>query len=421
MLYNEERPASFSELLGQDANKEVFLNQIKNGTFSHAYLFYGHHGCGKTTVARLLAKAAVCENLSEDGPCNECSGCKSIDSNSVDFIEIDAASNTGVDAIREKIIEAVKYKPVQDKKKRIIIDEVHMLSTSAFNALLKTLEEPPKDVIFFLCTTELEKVPKTIVSRCQKFEFRAIGKEDIVKGLKRACENHNINIEEPVLEMIAECSNGAMRDALSILDQFKDEEKVTSEQVAEVLGKGKKMIVSQIVDAIENGTLREVNDKVDEYLSSSSTTSLVDSLVEELLNRALKGTRKLFSLMEQLSLIRKEVTPIRLKALLISHINVKNEVEALKERVRKLETLVYDGVVLETKEDTLVEKTSEEISMEEIPEEVSTNEEVDNIPTEEVNNEELTDEPMGDEVGEKNEFVTVEKNFDGFFATPFDW
>lgn len=420
MLYNEERPASFSELLGQDANREVFLNQIKHGTFSHAYLFYGHHGCGKTTVARLLAKAAVCENLSEEGPCNECAGCRSVDNNSVDFIEIDAASNTGVDAIREKIIEAVKYKPVQEKKKRIIIDEVHMLSTSAFNALLKTLEEPPKDVIFFLCTTELEKVPSTIISRCQKFEFQALNKEEIIKGLKKACENHNINAEMKALEIIAECSNGAMRDALSILDQFKDNERVTSEKVAEVLGKGKKEIVSQIVNAIEQGSLEQVNNKVDEYLSSSSTTSLVDSLVEELLNRALKGTRKLFSLMEKLSLTRKEVTPIRLKALLISHTNVDSEVDALKERVRKLEAFVYDGVVPEMEKTNLVEKKS----IEEIPEEVFVEEKVDNISTEEINSKGLDDKPMEvvvDKPEENKESIAQGKNSNVFFSTPFDW
>lgn len=342
MLYNDERPKNFDELLGQDMNKKIFKRQVETGQYSHAYLFYGHHGSGKTSSARLLARASVCQHPTENGPCGVCESCKNME-NSVDYIEIDAASNTGVDAIRDKVIETVRYQPVQLSKKIIIIDEVHMLSASAFNALLKTIEEPPKNVILFLCTTEVYKVPKTIVSRCQKFVFEAVSQDEIVNGLKKAKTHHSIDIEDEALEIIAKAANGAMRDALSILDQFKNAKNVTKQQVAEIVGFGNDDIAKRIIEMIEKGEKQEICTLVDKFLGSSNISILINSLTEEILTKVIvSDDNKYLDLMEKLSIMKSDVTPLRLKTLLISKTSENRQMEDLKNRIAKLEKLVYE-------------------------------------------------------------------------------
>ncbi len=213
------RPQKFSEVIGQEVITETLKNAVKEGRLSHAYIFAGPRGVGKTTTARIVAKAVNCEALKEGEPCNECSQCLEISKGShPDVIEIDAASNRGIDQIRE-LREAVHYLPAKGKKKVYIIDEFHMLTKEAFNALLKTLEEPPEHVLFILATTEIDKIPPTILSRCQKFVFKRVPSELIVRALKEICLKEGFEFEEEALKLIALSSEGCMRDAESLLEQ----------------------------------------------------------------------------------------------------------------------------------------------------------------------------------------------------------
>lgn len=222
-LYRKHRPRNFKETVNQNHVKITLQNQIITNSVSHAYLFCGPRGVGKTTFARLLAKAVNCENRSQADfePCNECGICQEINKNAnLDIIEIDAASHTGVDNVRENIISFARVSPSKCKYKIFIIDEVHMLSISAFNALLKILEEPPANVIFILCTTEAHKIPATIISRCQRFDFKKISVSDIVKKLEFIAKKEELKIDKKILESIARYSEGHMRDAESILGQI---------------------------------------------------------------------------------------------------------------------------------------------------------------------------------------------------------
>ena len=218
-LYRTERPEVFSEVIGQDHIVRVLKHQIATGTVSHAYLFCGTRGTGKTTTARILAKAVNCLSDGDTIPCGECENCRAIQAgNFMDVIEIDAASNNGVDNIRE-LRESVKYPPAAGKKKVYIIDEVHMLSPGAFNALLKTLEEPPEGVMFILATTDPQKLPQTILSRCMRFDFKRVPESVLINHMKRICENRGIEITESALRLLAANADGSVRDGLSILDQ----------------------------------------------------------------------------------------------------------------------------------------------------------------------------------------------------------
>ena len=219
-LYRKYRPSTLNDVIGQDVVIQILKNALLNNKVCHAYMFSGPRGIGKTSIAKLLAKAVNCTNLEDGDACGKCENCVSINEGSCpDIIEIDAASNNGVDEIRE-IKNKVNLVPNQLKYKVYIIDEVHMLSIGAFNALLKTLEEPPEHVIFILATTDLHKVPTTIISRCQCFEFHRISNVNIVSRLKYICEAENIRIEDNVLEMIANLSDGGLRDAVGMLDKL---------------------------------------------------------------------------------------------------------------------------------------------------------------------------------------------------------
>ncbi|NCE98775.1 DNA polymerase III subunit gamma/tau [Emergencia sp. 1XD21-10] len=217
-LYRAQRPEVFSEVIGQDHIVRILKNQIQTGTVSHAYLFCGTRGTGKTTTARILAKAVNCLT-EEEKPCGHCANCMAIkDGTFMDVIEIDAASNNGVDNIRE-LRESVKYPPAVGRKKVYIIDEVHMLSTGAFNALLKTLEEPPENVIFILATTDPQKLPQTILSRCMRLDFKRVPEKVLIDHMGRICAEKGIEITERALRLLAANADGSVRDGLSILDQ----------------------------------------------------------------------------------------------------------------------------------------------------------------------------------------------------------
>ena len=237
-LYRVYRPQKFEDVVGQEHITKTLRNQIENNNIGHAYLFSGTRGTGKTSTAKIFARAVNCLESIEQEPCNECEVCKDIlHDNIMDVVEIDAASNNSVDDIRE-LRENVKYSPTKAKYKVYIIDEVHMLSQGAFNALLKTLEEPPSYVIFILATTEPHKIPATILSRCQRFDFKRVTVKDITSRMKKICVEENIEVEEKALNLIARNSQGALRDALSILDQcisFGDN-KIEYKDVVELLG-----------------------------------------------------------------------------------------------------------------------------------------------------------------------------------------
>ncbi len=238
-LYRKYRPKTFEEVIGQEHITTTLKNQILSGRVGHAYLFCGIRGTGKTSIAKIFAKAVNCTENTDGNPCLDCDVCADIASNvNINVIEIDAASNNGVDNVRE-IREEVKYMPTKGKYKVYIIDEVHMLSMSAFNALLKTLEEPPAHVIFILATTEVQKIPATILSRCQRFDLKRIPVKTIANQLDEIMKKEGIDVEEKALSYIAATGDGSMRDSLSLLDQivaFSQDEKITLKMVLEVLG-----------------------------------------------------------------------------------------------------------------------------------------------------------------------------------------
>ena len=252
-MYRKFRPQNFDDVRGQEHIVTTLKNQIKANRIGHAYLFCGTRGTGKTTVAKILAKAVNCENPKDGSPCGECAVCQAIaQGRSLNVIEIDAASNNGVDNIRQ-IREEVEYSPTEGKYKVYIIDEVHMLSIGAFNALLKTLEEPPAYVIFILATTEANKIPITILSRCQRYDFHRISVETIAERLRELCEQEQIETEEKALTYIAKAGDGSMRDAISLLDRcvaFHLGEKLTYDGTLEVLGALDTEVFGRVLRAI---------------------------------------------------------------------------------------------------------------------------------------------------------------------------
>ena len=282
-LYRTYRPANFDEIAGQEHITKTFRNALMNNKIAHAYLFSGPRGTGKTSIAKIIAKAVNCEKAPAENPCNECDICRGIDKNTInDVIEIDAASNNGVDEIRE-IRDKVKYLPGVGKYKVYIIDEVHMLSTGAFNALLKTLEEPPKHVIFILATTEPHKIPATIHSRCQRFDFRGISVPDMVKTLNIIIKKENIGIEKEAIKVIAESAEGGMRDAISLLDQVVSytDENVTVQDVHTIRGTVSSEKLLNIANAIyDNNSVEAIKQLDDLILLGKEAPRLVEDLIK---------------------------------------------------------------------------------------------------------------------------------------------
>ena len=281
-LYRKWRPRTFSDVIGQDVITATLRNQIIADTSGHAYLFCGTRGTGKTTCAKILAKAINCENTINGDPCNECEICTGVNDGSLtDVVEIDAASNNGVENIRD-IREETTYTPITARKRIYIIDEVHMLSTGAFNALLKTLEEPPAHVVFILATTELHKVPATILSRCQRYNFKRVETEEIASLVMEISKKENIEIEEKAAYMLSALADGAVRDALSLLEQCRSlNELITSEKLRTLVGLMGSGHLYKLMDCVKS---RDIDAALTLLKEIYSDTKDVTNLITDILS-----------------------------------------------------------------------------------------------------------------------------------------
>ncbi len=324
-LYRKYRPKTFDEVAGQEVVVKTLKNSVINNKINHAYLFAGPRGCGKTTIAKIFAKLVNCENSSNGIPCNKCVCCTQSNEQNMDVIEMDAASNNGVDEIRE-INNKVKLAPTLGKYKIYIIDEVHMLTIGAFNALLKTLEEPPAHVIFILATTDPHKVPITILSRCQRFDLKKISDEQIYNRLKYICDNENIKIEEDAIFEIARLGDGSLRDAISILDQVVayTNETITLNDIHEVNGTISQENVFELINCAVNNNLTGVINKINEYSNrGKSIVKITEEIILFLRNSILFKTTSDF--VEDKKNIYREITKKVSTKKMLEYISIMNE------------------------------------------------------------------------------------------------
>ncbi len=288
VLYRKYRPQDFNSVVGQEFTTRLLKNAIIDGKISHSYIFTGPRGTGKTSSARIFAKAINCLNPKDGNPCNECEMCKNL-SNNPDIVEIDAASNNGVDEMRE-LINNIRLAPTNSKYKVYIIDEFHMLSTSAFNALLLTLEEPPSNVVFILATTDIQNVPITILSRCQRFDFKLISYDVLMERLKYICQEEKIDITNEAISEIAYLSSGGLRDALSLLDQISSMDgKITDEMVSEMFGSVSLNNIKYIIEIMEQNDAKELIKILEKFKSDGInynvlSTKLINQLKQSLID-----------------------------------------------------------------------------------------------------------------------------------------
>jgi len=282
-LYRKWRPKTFDDVIGQEQVTKTLKNEVSTGKISHAYLFTGSRGTGKTSCAKILAKSINCQNPKNGNPCGECEICKSIDSeNMLDISEIDAASNNGVENIRN-MREELAFAPTKCKYRVYIVDEVHMLSVGAFNAFLKILEEPPSHVVFILATTEINKIPATIISRCQRFDFKRIGTDDMLKRIAYICKEENITIDNDAAQLIAKAADGAVRDALSILDQCANscKNKIDAASVKNILGISGTEYIKETVKNIFNHNYKFCFDLISKmYMESKNMLRFCEEITE---------------------------------------------------------------------------------------------------------------------------------------------
>ena len=389
-LYRKFRPDSFTDVKGQDHIVTTLKNQLKANRIGHAYLFTGTRGTGKTTVAKIFAKMVNCENPTEDGPCGECRICKAIAAGaSMNVIEIDAASNNGVDNIRE-IVEEVSYSPAEGKYKVYIIDEVHMLSIGAFNALLKTLEEPPSYVIFILATTEVHKLPITILSRCQRYDFKRISIDTITGRMRDLIQTEGVQVEEKALRYIAKTADGSMRDALSLLDQciaFHLGKELTYDKVLDVLGAVDTEVFSRLLrHVLERNVLgcielleeivmqgRELTQFVTDFTwylrnlllvqSSDNLEDVIDMSTDNLkrlkeeaemveMDQIIRYIRIFSELSGQIRYASQKRILVEIALIKLCKPNMETDQEALLDRIRQVEDKVENGVVMTVAEGT---------------------------------------------------------------------
>ena len=401
-LYRKFRPSGFEDVKGQDHISKTLQNQIKADRIGHAYLFCGTRGTGKTSVAKIFAKAVNCEHPVDGSPCGECASCKAIsEGRSMNVIEIDAASNNGVDNIRE-IREEVAYRPTEGRFKVYIIDEVHMLSIGAFNALLKTLEEPPEYVIFILATTEAHKIPITILSRCQRYDFKRITIDTISARLTELMEKEQIEVEEKAIRYIAKAADGSMRDALSLLDQciaFYIGQKLTYDHVLEVLGAVDTDVFSRLLREIIAQDIVKVMKTLEElvmqgrelsqlatdftwYLrnlllvkSSDNMEDVLDVSTENLAqlkeeammieNETLIRYIRIFSeLSNQLKYATQKRVLLEVALIKLCRPAMEVNQDSLLERIRAVEAQLEKGVPMQAQEVVYVERAAEEVKPE---------------------------------------------------------
>lgn len=391
-LYRRFRPMTFGEIVGQNHITTTLRNQVIADRVGHAYLFTGCRGCGKTSSAKVLARAINCLNPRNGEPCNECDICKSaLDGSLTDIVEMDAASNNSVDDIRA-IRDEVNFLPTVAKYRVYIIDEVHMLSTGAFNALLKTLEEPPKHVKFILATTEPQKLPATILSRCQRFDFKKISDKDISTNLEKICEECNIEYTQGAINLIAELSEGAMRDALSILERCAQdgENKINEEKIKELVGIPKieyiYRIVQKIIENDSEGVLSVTKEVIDEgkdlnnllwemikyirdillYMSTKEISNIYGeqdiSKIKDICDKT--NNERLLNIIYSLSELENSIKWSSQKNIVFQVGILKlcsNSTMSLEERVKKLEKSIENGVKVSTKSTPNVDNVKQNV------------------------------------------------------------
>ncbi len=370
VLYRKYRPDSFDTVVGQDYTVKMLKNAIETGKNSHAYIFTGPRGTGKTSSAKIFAKALNCEHPVDGNPCGKCESCKNFNENP-DIIEIDAASNNGVDEIRE-LINNVKLVPSISKYKVYIIDEVHMLTASAFNALLLTLEEPPSHVVFILATTDIQNVPITILSRCQRFDFKPVNIDAMVDRLKFVCKKEKIKIEDEAINEIALISAGGMRDALGMLDQLSsDDSKITLDRVSSYFGSVSVKRVDELLDALGNNDAKLLLDIISDISKSGNNYAVfVKKLIEELRKYAIDiklGNRDyglyfediyslIFDLNECLGNININVDPYSLiEIVLLKYISV-NKKNTIKYSLGNNESTIDNSLSIEEEKPVIIEE-----------------------------------------------------------------
>ncbi len=427
-LYRQYRPKNFDELLGQDHISTILRNQIKKDNIGHAYLFSGTRGTGKTSAAKIFSRAVNCINPKDGNPCNECDVCKGILNESLmDVIEMDAASNRKIEDIRD-LKEKVVYAPSKARFKVYIIDEVHMLTNEAFNALLKTLEEPPKHLIFILATTEPQRLPQTILSRCQRFDFKRLSSKDMVGGMEAIVEKVGIDVENRVLSLIAKNSDGAMRDALSLLDQciaFNDE-KISYDDAIKILGIANIDFIFNLVDAIKSEDVEKSLQMLDYIISEGKDIpQFLKDLIHHYRNLMITKTSKEPGLLVdwgEIDLYKKQLEKmpldyiiraldilteaentmkwslqprIILEMAIIKMINILRE-GSLEDRIKRLEEgslpiqSIQEAIKPKVKDTPKKEETKEELVIKDKVEEVGkTKEDVKEIKSEELNLETL--------------------------------
>ena len=364
-LYRKYRSDTFSDMVGQENVIKILKNQVKTGKISHAYLFSGTRGTGKTSAAKIFARAINCLNPRDGEPCNECEVCRNIiEGNTTDVVEMDAASNNSVENIRQ-IRQEVVYATVDVKYRVYIIDEVHMLTTSAFNALLKTLEEPPENVVFILATTEQHKIPVTILSRCLKFEFNRLSEEDLIKRIKYVLQHENIEYEEEACKYIAKLADGAARDALSILERCISESQdiLKYQDVLKIVGAVDKEVVLDIVtDILDYNPIKAVENVDKIIMKGRDLRQLCSQLAEEflriLLNNKESNKERVVGIIDRLSKLDNDLrltsTPgILLKSSIVELCNLKEDSNIsnvdLTTVFKKIDTLEKEIIELKEK------------------------------------------------------------------------
>lgn len=348
-LYRKYRPTTFEDVIDQNHITQTLINQIKNDKVGHAYLFCGSRGTGKTSTAKIFAKAINCTDSRDGSPCHKCTVCQSMTENNMDILEIDAASNNGVDEVRD-LREKIKYPPVVGKYKVYIIDEVHMLSTSAFNALLKTLEEPPSHAVFILATTEVHKLPATILSRCMRFDFKLVSTDAIAKLLEKIFKQDSIKYDPKAVSVIARAGEGSVRDALSIADMvvsFSDSN-ITLDSVMEVVGSIDREKLSSIVQSMLAGDTGNVLLKLDKVLGEGKSPLV---LSKELISH-LRDLLVIMTIPEQartMVLVPNDVYRVmETQASADNYPTIVRAIEKLSEIEQELRYSVHPKIVLET-------------------------------------------------------------------------